>query len=129
MNLHPETHNVLVRAFNLLEREGWWSFWHFRSAAGGCMMTAVDEASHGNDLVYNSCLHALNAAIGGRRRRQAFLLWIWNDWPSRSYEDVRQVYQIAIAATAPAQNDTLDGFPILRKEALIYDNHNFTFSR
>lgn len=107
-----DTHEVLVAARNLLEREGWVQrrgvTENGRCAVGatGCVAGLTPESCPVG--AFDAFREANNAlAVVLRERGESARVVDWNDTPGRTKEEVLALFARAIALTAPAPQDPL----------------------
>jgi hypothetical protein len=99
------THEVLVAARNLIDREGWKQDKDFGPGPGHCAYSAMCGL-FGPELA-NEAVDVLVLGYGGRYGGHGTNagLYRWNDEPERTKEEVLALFDEAIAATAPAPAD------------------------
>jgi hypothetical protein len=101
------THEVLVAARNLIDREGWKqakSRYEFGVGPGRCAYIALWDATMEGDcvtLVANRATDVLAEFIPRSGGTSSGDLYDWNDAPGRTKEEVLALFDEAIAATAP----------------------------
>ena len=103
------THETLVAARNLIDREGWAQKrdgkWWRENDGGKCASNAIlRTAGECSDLAAWDVFRDVNG-IGPRSAD----LFAWNDAPGRTKEEVLAAFDAAIAATAPEPADPLAG--------------------
>jgi hypothetical protein len=93
------THEVLVAARNLIDREGWIQNAHY-APEGRCVRGALSDVTRGKtDLGYYHATRAFSDVV------DEVLIGAWNDHPDRTKAEVLAAFDKAIAATAPEPPD------------------------
>lgn len=97
------TSEVLERAAELIERDGWWQ--NARSDGhGDCAATAISRVAEGRGGCYVPAVHdPFIVALGGDKDApMVTTIYNWNDVPGRTKEEVIAMLR-AVAATERAR--------------------------
>lgn len=107
-----EVHDVLVAARNMIDLEGWGQAsipGGFYDRPGSCANTAINKVADRRVLYRWEPQAALTDALGLARSAAGLpnlrALFLWNDTPGRTKEEVLALFDKAIQVTAPAPPD------------------------
>jgi hypothetical protein len=98
------THELLVAARNLIDREGWkqaQARYSFGPGDGRCAYVALCDACGFRTILANQATAVLARFIPRTDETANADLYDWNDHPDRTKAEVLALFDRAIAATAP----------------------------
>ena len=112
MPSRAEVHDVLVKARNLIDREGWHGR-EFSEPGGVCAGSAIERATDTPDPLARRCVYDAFIAVNALPPVPALhpdingvgAIVLWNDAEGRTKEEVLAAFDKAIAKTAPPPED------------------------
>jgi hypothetical protein len=114
------THEALVEARNLIERDGWCQWAAADGRGAHCMGGALGRVTQGDpNCTFTETELAAFRALGEATGTKDYGIPGWNDKPGRTKEEVLAAFDRAIQATAPHPADPFPaGTPVSGVEAI-----------